>query len=107
MGATGGACNHLIEPLTVTLTETDLNHRFAEDRYFSPIIHFLSSTPTFTMTKEHHCLEHMARGFYIDKGKLWCLNPRGSDQTTRLECVLASEGLALALHHHQANGHFG
>ena len=45
-----------ITPLTTSLMEMDLLHCFNGNQYFTPIVHFLSNTPTTASVKEPHIL---------------------------------------------------
>ena len=83
-----------------------LADRFKGDVFFEPIVHHLLGGNAGSNISERRRAMHCAKGFTIEKGKLWRLSTKASDRVCRTECIPRSEAFDLALSTHRTIGHF-
>jgi len=84
----------------------ELADRFKDDPFFEPIVHHLLGRNAGSSISERRRAMHRAKGFTIERGKLWRLSTKAKDRVCRTECIPRSETFELALSTHRSIGHF-
>ena len=84
----------------------ELADRFKGDTFFEPIIHHLLGGNAGSNILERRRAMHRAKGFTIERGKLWRHSTKATDRVCRTECIPRSEAFDLALSNHRSIGHF-
>ncbi|KZP10862.1 hypothetical protein FIBSPDRAFT_675379, partial [Athelia psychrophila] len=85
---------------------SELQERFRGDSFFEPITRHLLGLDAGTSISERRRAMHRAKGFLIERGKLWRLTSKSSDRVARTECIPKAEGFDFAMAAHRKIGHF-
>lgn len=97
--------------LSISDTQNALRHpletHFANDIFFTPIIHHLLGKTAGDTPSDKRKAAHRAKDFMIAENKLWKVSNKASDRVARTECIPVDLGFNTALRTHIENGCFG